>query len=132
MRTFLLGRKRRPQPGHPLLGISTVAARYPDPANYQRGVTMPSDRADDQLELAAAPELESALRRRELPGRPWLPGAMTSDDVTMRISEATETDAVEQVLASPRPCRGRQQVDHPDRRADAARIRRVQPGCARD
>ena len=84
--------------------ISTVALTrvIPDPATYQRGVTMPSE-----IVLTIG---WNSLRHMELEpahcgdenceADHGYTGAMTSDDVTMRISEAADgAEAVEQVLA---------------------------------
>jgi len=84
--------------------ISTVALTrvIPEPANYQRGVTVPSE-----IVLTIG---WNSLRHLELEpmhcgdenceADHGYTGAMTSDDVTMRISEAADgAEAVEQVLA---------------------------------
>jgi hypothetical protein len=84
--------------------ISTVALTrvIPDPANYQRGVTMPSEivltigwNSLRHLELEPAHCGDENCEADH-----GYTGAMTSDDVTMRISEAADgAEAIEQVLA---------------------------------
>jgi hypothetical protein len=84
--------------------ISTVALTrvIPDPANYERGVTMPSEvvltigwNSLRHLELEPAHCGDENCEADH-----GYTGAMTSDDVTMRISEAADgAEAVSQVLA---------------------------------
>jgi hypothetical protein len=84
--------------------VSTVAVTkvIPDPAVYQRGVTMPSEvvltigwNSLRHLELEPAHCGDEACEADH-----GYTGAMTSDDVTIRISEAADgVEAVGQVLA---------------------------------
>jgi len=84
--------------------ISTVALTrvIPDPANYRRGVTLPSEvvltigwNSVRHLELEPAHCGDESCEADH-----GYTGAMTADDVTMRISEAADgPDAVLQALA---------------------------------
>jgi hypothetical protein len=84
--------------------ISTVALTrvIPDPSSYRRGVTVPSEivltigwNSLRHLELEPAHCGDENCEADH-----GYTGAMTSDDVTMRISEAADgADAVTQVLA---------------------------------
>jgi hypothetical protein len=84
--------------------VSSVALTkvIPDPATYQRGVTMPSEvvltigwNSLRHLELEPAHCGDETCEADH-----GYTGAMTSDDVTIRISEAADgAEAVEQVLA---------------------------------
>jgi len=84
--------------------ISSVAITrvIPDPAGYQRGVTMPSEvvltigwNALKHLELEPAHCGDDSCEADH-----GYTGAITADDLTMRISEAADgADAIAQVLA---------------------------------
>ncbi len=77
--------------------VSSVAITrvIPDPSSYQRGVTMPSE-----VVLTIGWNSRRHLELEPAQADHGYTGAITSDDVTMRISEAADgAEAVMQVLA---------------------------------